>query len=39
MVGISKEGNVSGINIGNMSETPGLGAKASESSFKDQFAR
>ena len=31
-------GIVSGINIGNMSETPGLGAKASDSSFKDQFS-
>lgn len=38
IVGISKDGTVSGINIGNMSETPGLGAKASDSSFKDQFA-
>lgn len=38
IVGISKDGTVSGINIGNMSETPGLGAKASDSSFKDQFS-
>ena len=38
IVGISKDGTVSGINIGNMSETPGLGAKASDSNFKDQFS-
>lgn len=37
IVGILKDGTVSGINIGSMSETPGLGAKASDSSFKDQF--
>ena len=37
IVGISSEGKIEGINIGNMSETPGLGAKANESDFKDQF--
>lgn len=37
IVGISKDGKVSGINIGNMSETPGLGAKAKEPDFQDQF--
>ncbi len=37
MVGISSDGNVTGIKIGNHSETPGLGSKASESPFKDQF--
>lgn len=38
IVGISANGTVTGVNIGNMSETPGLGAKASETSFKDQFS-
>ena len=37
MVGISSEGNITGIKIGNHSETPGLGSKASEPRFKDQF--
>lgn len=37
MVGISKDGVITGINIGNMSETPGLGSKAAEPAFKDQF--
>lgn len=37
IVGISKDGLVTGTNIGSMSETPGLGSKASEPKFKDQF--
>ncbi|HSQ89223.1 RnfABCDGE type electron transport complex subunit G [Romboutsia sp.] len=37
IVGISKDGVITGINIGNMSETPGLGTKAAEPPFKDQF--
>lgn len=37
IVGISTEGTITGINIGNMSETPGLGSKAAEPAFKDQF--
>ena len=37
IVGISKDGNITGIDIGSMSETPGLGSKASEPNFKDQF--
>ncbi|MGL5328261.1 MAG: RnfABCDGE type electron transport complex subunit G [Peptostreptococcaceae bacterium] len=37
IVGISKEGTVSGISIGNMMETPGLGAKAKEPAFTEQF--
>lgn len=38
IVGISKDGNITGINIGSMSETPGLGSKAADSGFKDQFS-
>ncbi|MGL5694273.1 MAG: RnfABCDGE type electron transport complex subunit G [Peptostreptococcaceae bacterium] len=37
IVGISKEGTITGINIGNMTETPGLGAKAKEAQFTEQF--
>ena len=37
IVGILNDGTISAINIGSMSETPGLGAKASDSNFKDQF--
>lgn len=39
MVGVSKEGKVVGINIGNNSETPGLGSKVSQPEFKNQFNR
>lgn len=38
IVGISKDGNITGIDIGSMSETPGLGSKAAEPAFKDQFS-
>lgn len=37
MVGIDTELNVTGVKIINMSETPGLGAKASEDSWLSQF--
>ncbi|RDY24049.1 RnfABCDGE type electron transport complex subunit G [Romboutsia maritimum] len=37
IVGISNDGKITGIKTGNMSETPGLGAKASEPQFSDQF--
>lgn len=37
IVGISADGTITGINIGSMSETPGLGSKAAEPAFKDQF--
>ncbi|KGN01778.1 electron transporter RnfG [Clostridium novyi A str. 4570] len=37
MVGISNQGKVDGIKILNHSETPGLGAKAPEPSFSDQY--
>lgn len=37
IVGISKDGIITGTNIGNMAETPGLGTKASEPAFKDQY--
>ncbi len=38
IVGISTDGNITGIDIGSMSETPGLGSKAAEPTFKDQFS-
>ncbi|MCC3863357.1 RnfABCDGE type electron transport complex subunit G [Terrisporobacter petrolearius] len=38
MVGIKSDGTISGINIGNMTETPGLGAKAKEEAFYGQYA-
>ena len=37
IVGISSEGVIQGVNIGNHSETPGLGSKAADPAFKDQF--
>ena len=37
MVGISVDGKVTGVDIGNHSETPGLGSKATEPAFKDQY--
>ncbi len=37
MIGINSEGVVTGVNIGNHSETPGLGAKASDEAFKGQY--
>ena len=38
MVGISPDGAVTGVEITSMSETPGLGAKASEETFRAQYA-
>ena len=37
MVGISKDGKITGVEIGNHSETPGLGSKATEPIFKNQY--
>lgn len=37
IVGVNKEGSIEAITIGNMSETPGLGAKSKEPAFQDQF--
>ena len=37
MVGVEIEGKVSGIKIGNNSETPGLGKNATAPKFQDQF--
>lgn len=37
MVGISKDGKISGVKIGNHSETPGLGSKSKDPEFKDQY--
>ena len=37
MVGISKDGKITGVEIGNHSETPGLGSKATEPGFKNQY--
>lgn len=36
-VGITNEGNLTGVGFLSLSETPGLGMKAKESEFKDQF--
>lgn len=38
MVGIKADGSISGVNIGNMSETPGLGARSKEEAFYGQYA-
>ncbi|MEG0050552.1 MAG: RnfABCDGE type electron transport complex subunit G [Terrisporobacter sp.] len=37
MVGVKADGTISGVNIGNMTETPGLGAKAKEEAFYGQY--
>ncbi len=37
MVGISSEGVVTGVSIGNHTETPGLGAKAANDDYKGQY--
>lgn len=36
-VGISTEGKITGVKIGNNSETPGLGAKSQEPEFYEQY--
>lgn len=38
IVGIGKDGAIEAITIGNMAETPGLGAKSKEPAFQGQFA-
>ena len=37
-VGINADGTISGVQIGSMDETPGLGANAKNPEFTDQFA-
>lgn len=37
IVGIDVDGKITGVDIGNMTETPGLGAKAKEPAFKGQY--
>lgn len=37
MVGISADGQITGVDIGNMTETAGLGAKAKDDAFKGQY--
>lgn len=37
ITGISKDGIITGVTIGNMTETPGLGAKAADVDFKGQY--
>jgi electron transport complex, RnfABCDGE type, G subunit len=37
MIGISMDGSVTGIEIGDNKETPGLGSKAKDREFKDQY--
>lgn len=37
IVGIGKDGVIEAITIGNMAETPGLGAKSKEPAFQEQF--
>lgn len=37
MTGIKLDGEISGVNILSMNETPGMGAKAKESSFLNQY--
>lgn len=36
-VGISAEGKITGVSVGNNAETPGLGAKAKDAFFIDQY--
>ena len=36
-IGVSKEGSITGVRIGSNNETPGLGAKATEPAFINQF--
>ncbi|NLG38000.1 MAG: RnfABCDGE type electron transport complex subunit G [Clostridiales bacterium] len=37
-VGVDPEGRIAGLEVGSHSETPGLGAKARDAAFKEQFA-
>ena len=36
-IGISKDGKITGVNVGNNSETPGLGAKSTDPAFNGQY--
>lgn len=36
-VGVNKDGQITGVNVGNNSETPGLGKKAEDPQFKSQM--
>lgn len=36
-IGISKDGKITGVNIGNNTETPGLGAKSADPAFNGQY--
>lgn len=36
-IGISKEGKITGVSVGNNQETPGLGAKAKDEAFNGQY--
>lgn len=36
-IGISKDGKITGVNVGNNSETPGLGAKSKDPAFTGQY--
>lgn len=36
-IGISEDGKITGVNVGNSNETPGLGAKAKELAFNGQY--
>ncbi|MCL6591306.1 MAG: RnfABCDGE type electron transport complex subunit G [Firmicutes bacterium] len=38
-VGLSADGRISGVNIGENNETPGLGAKAAEDGFLNQYSQ
>ena len=37
IIGIDNEGSIDGVRIGNHAETPGLGAKAADEEFVEQF--
>lgn len=37
MIGISNDGKISGVKVGNNSETPGLGSKSKDEPFKGQY--
>lgn len=36
-IGIGKDGKITGVNVGNNSETPGLGAKSTDPAFNGQY--
>lgn len=36
-IGINKDGKITGVNVGNNTETPGLGAKAADPAFNGQY--